>query len=847
MNSFSYLTDQQLRYVWLILLWTQCETAPVSDILVVSVQPPDLVRPGLSATLPCWLNPPQNAEDLEVRWYRDNYDTPVLLYKAKAFDDTQQDASYAGRVLFGLKDATSGGLKTGDVSLKLVNTTIQDAGQYTCYVTSLQGYDSSPVTLVVTETGRSSVLSAVRTEDNMVNVSCESEGWYPQPVLRWSDQHKELNHKSLLFNKDSSGLVSVHSWLLVPSSSKVSCSVVLPNKDTREATLLLDFPPQPAGTAGWVAFAIVLVAALALAALVMYYKKKVKTFKPSRDERDAAGEPLLPKALANNNYVNVKLEDTDTPFLKIRNNKLRDTTYENVPEGPRVTCLTAVKGSPGFTSGQHYWEVSLRVRNDIHAKQSWWLGVTAAREIPNDYNFTPNTSNGFWFLSSSPDRADSFQVSTEPKVFFAFTERPSKVGVYLDYDKGEISFYNVEEESLIGSLAATFTGEVFPLFNPGRDDISSMEILHREEQNQSSNDAGSPEKTSDGTGQNQSSNNAEPPEKTSDGTGQNQCSENVGCGGETAEAFWTAIASYLPAIKTRRVLPSEEHDNMYQQLRYVWLILLWTQCETAPVSDILVVSVQPPELVRPGLSATLPCWLNPPQNAEDLEVRWYRDNYDTPVLLYKAKAFDDTQQDASYAGRVSFGLKDATSGGLKTGDVSLKLVNTTIQDAGQYTCYVTSLQGYDSSPVTLEVTETGRSSVLSAVRTEDNMVNVSCESEGWYPQPVLRWSNQYEELNPKSLLFNKDSSGLVSVHSWLLVPSSSKVSCSVVLPNKDTKEATLLLDFPPQPVGTAGWVAFAIVLVAALALAALGVMYYKKKVEKSKQSRDERDGKIVYI
>ncbi|XP_047432934.1 butyrophilin subfamily 1 member A1-like isoform X4 [Mugil cephalus] len=518
--------DQQLRYVWLILLWTQCETAPVSHSLVVSVQSPNLVRLGLSATLPCWLNPPQNAEDLEVRWYRDNYDTPVLLYKAKAFDDTLQDASYAGRVSFGLKDATSGGLKTGDVSLKLVNTTIQDAGQYTCYVTSLQGYDSSPVTLEVTETGRSPVLSAVRTEDNMVNVSCESEGWYPQPDLRWSNQHKELKPKSLLFNKDSSGLVSVHSWLLVPSSSKVSCSVVLPNKDTKEATLLLDFPPQPVGTAGWVAFAIVLIAALALAALgVMYYKKKVETFKQNRDECDAECKPLLTKepveptafSLANKNYVNVKLEDTDTPFLKIRNNKLRDTTYNNVPEGPRVTCRTAVKGSPGFTSGQHYWEVSLRYSDRVDVKQSWWLGVTAAREIPNDYNFTPNTSDGFWFLSSSPDRADSFQFSTEPKVFFAFTERPSKVGVYLDYDKGEIYFYDVVEKSLIGSLAATFTGEVFPFFNPGRGDTSPMEILHREEQNQSSNNAG-------------------PPEKTSDGTGQNQCSENVGCGGETAEA-----------------------------------------------------------------------------------------------------------------------------------------------------------------------------------------------------------------------------------------------------------------------------------------------------------------------
>lgn len=103
-----------------------------------------------------------------------------------------------------------------------------------------------------------------------------------------------------------------------------------------------------------------------------------------------------------------------------------------------------------------------------------------------------------------------------------------------------------------------------------------------------------------------------------------------------------------------------------------------------------------------GHTATLPCWLNPPQNAEGLEVHWYRGG-DSLILFYRGKKFEDTSQEASYVGRVSFGLKDAASGGLATGDVSLKLKNVTIEDAGEYTCYVSSDQSYDRATVSLQV------------------------------------------------------------------------------------------------------------------------------------------------
>lgn len=419
-----------------------------------------------------------------------------MHYQSNAFK-APQEASYVGRVSFGLKDAASGGLKTGDVSLELLNVTTKDAGDYICYVSSSQGYDSAAVQLLVTEMGGQPFLSAVWTEDNRVNVSCESEGWFPQPVLRWSDKNQDLTPGGLLYRNASSGLVSVHSWCLLPPSSELSCSVGLPGKEAKEAKVRLETARTESESSsessggGWVAFGLLLVATLVAAAVgALYYRKKGK--KRQSDQIDGKNyqsvnheenEKLLNKEAgrlseASGHHVNVTLEDTNNPCLMVKDNKVRDARID-FPDGDMVTCLTAIKGTPGFSSGKHYWEVSLW-KNQTGFKQSWWVGVTSVDKIPDDCNISANTSNGFWFLSSSPKRDDSFQFSTEPKILIPVRSRPQTVGVYLDRDIGEISFYNVEDKSLIGSFTATFKGEIFPLFNPGKGDISPMEIIQRE-------------------------------------------------------------------------------------------------------------------------------------------------------------------------------------------------------------------------------------------------------------------------------------------------------------------------------------------------------------------------------
>ncbi|XP_067379459.1 butyrophilin-like protein 3 isoform X2 [Channa argus] len=485
-----------LQMIYTLLVAVLCTSlssaASVSGSLGVSVRSPVSVHRSHTSTLPCWFNLPQSAEGLEVRWYRgDHFDTPILLYRADKIEESK-DASYEGRVSFGLKDAASGGLKAGDASLKLMNVTIDDAGDYMCYVSIDQGYDRGAISLSVKETGTSPSLSVMWNGGNQVNVSCESAGWYPQPQLRWLDKKLALTPKDLNYHKDSSGLVSVHSWLLGSGSSEFSCLVGPSDGEEKVARVHLGNSFQTAeqasgsSVAGWVAFTLLLLVMLAFLGW-LYTKNKALFFCGNKDkaQNDQADEADV-LAEATKYYVNVTLDQLEHPYLTVKDCKLRDNYKASFPDNENLSCLTTIKGTPGFSSGKHYWEVSLGYEV-TGFKQSWWLGVTSATAFPLQNNGALTPSNGFWFLSSSPDRADSFQFNTNPKVFLPVLSRPKTVGVYLDYDSGELSFYNVDDKCVIGSLTATFTGEeVFPFFNPGRADQAPMEIIHKPVQDESS-------------------------------------------------------------------------------------------------------------------------------------------------------------------------------------------------------------------------------------------------------------------------------------------------------------------------------------------------------------------------
>ncbi|XP_072315320.1 butyrophilin subfamily 1 member A1-like [Eucyclogobius newberryi] len=493
--------DSRLLVFWLEVFLCVWLSEAASENFVVSVSGNVSVHTKHTAILPCWLSPQQSAEDMEVNWFIHNqFDAPVMSYKDKTINSASQPASYSGRVSFGQREASSGGLREGDATLKLVNVTLADAGDYTCYVSSDKHHDRASFSVFVRQTGEPPLLTAVVKEDDKVNVSCESEGWYPEPQLRWSDGSRTLTPRALEHSKASSGLVSVHSWLIVPSSSALSCLVGLPGEEAIQGRIRVETPnSQPkegsvSSNVGWVLFAIAAVALVALGLLFLRYRGKCTDSKHFSAEDPGELEKLLPMNLvseAKKHYVNIELEENGNEYIKMKGNMLRDSPgSEGFPDGDRVTRLTAVRGTYGFTSGKHYWEVSLFIngKTEVPTKKSWWIGVTSQKTL-NVCGIDQKTLNvdlsGFWFLSSSPEEIGVVRFNANTDRFKLSSDQPKTIGVFLDYEDETLTFYDVEKESLICSFCIRFSGEVYPLFNPGKGDVTPMTIIHNKHTDES--------------------------------------------------------------------------------------------------------------------------------------------------------------------------------------------------------------------------------------------------------------------------------------------------------------------------------------------------------------------------
>lgn len=96
-------------------------------------------------------------------------------------------------------------------------------------------------------------------------------------------------------------------------------------------------------------------------------------------------------------------------------------------------------------------------------KTDWDLGV-ANRSINRKGRITVSPAHGFWFLSLR-DRTE-YAFRTEPSTSLELDLRPSRIGIYVDYDQGQLSFYNVEAGVLIYTFTDTFTDVIHPFFSP---------------------------------------------------------------------------------------------------------------------------------------------------------------------------------------------------------------------------------------------------------------------------------------------------------------------------------------------------------------------------------------------
>ncbi|XP_069044928.1 E3 ubiquitin-protein ligase TRIM39-like isoform X2 [Lepisosteus oculatus] len=134
-------------------------------------------------------------------------------------------------------------------------------------------------------------------------------------------------------------------------------------------------------------------------------------------------------------------------------------TRQDLPDNPeRFDRCVNVLGKDGITSGRHYWEV------EVGEKTDWTLGV-ARESINRKGKITLSPRYGYWTVWLR--NGNEIEACAGPPVLLPLGQKPQKVGVYVDYERGQVSFYNVDNRSHIYTFTASFTEKLFPFFGPG--------------------------------------------------------------------------------------------------------------------------------------------------------------------------------------------------------------------------------------------------------------------------------------------------------------------------------------------------------------------------------------------
>ncbi|XP_028851171.1 E3 ubiquitin-protein ligase TRIM39-like [Denticeps clupeoides] len=132
---------------------------------------------------------------------------------------------------------------------------------------------------------------------------------------------------------------------------------------------------------------------------------------------------------------------------------------QNLPDNPeRFNPCVCVLGKEGFSSGRFYYEVEVRGKTD------WTLGV-ARESIDRKGMIIMSPINGYWTVRLR--NGHEYSVCAGATVLLSLSKKPQKVGVFVDYEEGLVSFYDVENSRHIYSLCGqSFFERLYPLFSP---------------------------------------------------------------------------------------------------------------------------------------------------------------------------------------------------------------------------------------------------------------------------------------------------------------------------------------------------------------------------------------------
>ncbi|XP_062841507.1 zinc-binding protein A33-like [Trichomycterus rosablanca] len=126
---------------------------------------------------------------------------------------------------------------------------------------------------------------------------------------------------------------------------------------------------------------------------------------------------------------------------------------QQLPDNPeRFDECVCVLGSEGFDSGSHCWDI------DFAHSYLWEVGITTESNTRKGSQFC----SGVWSLESN--LGFYIRSPAQPKSPFSAEGGLQGIRILLDYDRGQVSFYDLLNDTDILTFSHTFTEKVYPFF-----------------------------------------------------------------------------------------------------------------------------------------------------------------------------------------------------------------------------------------------------------------------------------------------------------------------------------------------------------------------------------------------
>ncbi|XP_043090086.1 butyrophilin subfamily 1 member A1-like [Puntigrus tetrazona] len=431
---------------------------------VVGPADPVFAVAGEDVILPCSVKPSISVEDMRVEWFRLHLkDSRVHLYDDHKDKNRDQSESYRGRTELNHQE-----LQRGDASLKLSSVRVSDEGLYKCFIESKSWSDDVTVNVRVEAVGHPPEITVDGFDrSGGLHLQCESEGWYPEPDLEWLNREGvSLSSETTETHREADKFSVKHTITVYERDDKIHCRIRLKHH-MLETQIITSSNMFNSWRTSVIMISVFVVLSVIAVILIAVFARKYKEQSHLRDRHSQLKNEhsQLKKGLqyalkySRTYKVNVILDaDTAHPRLTVSDDgkQVKDgkNQIKEINGGKdRFDQNLGVLGKDGFSSRCFYFEVQVKGQTE------WDLGV--ARESVDKSTMYMSPEDGYWIVGR---RYWRYQARDSSDHSISLSVKPQRVGVFVDYEKGLIFFYDVESSSYIYSYTdLSFNKKLYPL------------------------------------------------------------------------------------------------------------------------------------------------------------------------------------------------------------------------------------------------------------------------------------------------------------------------------------------------------------------------------------------------